>query len=406
MIPRMLVARCWLWVVVCTACGADPDRVAGAAADRMLDELTRPRAVSVASASDSNRAWATEGPALTQLLVHHAQDADASAARAVLRVQGEPPFRRSQRAASEHSGPVIQLIFEGAAVEPALLGERVIDSGGLHSVRVYRVDDVLRVDFELARDARYRLFSMSDPDRFVLDVERVRPAERGARRAQKLLVLDPGHGGEDLGSPGPHGLWEGRLTLELSRRVKAWLARLAPDIRVRLTRDSNVYLSLEERAAMANSLGADLFVSVHLNAANTPVDKGGVAAFVLDINNDRNVLRLAARENGTSTDAVSPLQFLVGSIARSEQQRASLAAATMIQRGTLFSGRRLLPTLADRGVKCAMFYVLVGAQMPAVLIEASFITQPDEAKALTLPAYRDALAEGIARGISKVLTGP
>ena len=145
---------------------------------------------------------------------------------------------------------------------------------------------------------------------------------------------------------------------------------------------------------MANALRADLFVSVHLNAANSEVEHGGVATYVLDINNDRNVLRLAARENGTRTTDVAPMQFLMGTLVRREQRERSEHLAQAVQEHTLAQGRRLLPELADRGIKSAMFYVLVGAQMPAVLVEASFITQPDEARALTTPAYRDALAPG------------
>jgi N-acetylmuramoyl-L-alanine amidase len=220
----------------------------------------------------------------------------------------------------------------------------------------------------------------------------------------QLVVIDPGHGGEDRGSPGLYGLWEGEVALDLARRVKIWLARLMPSVRTRLTRDSDVYMALEERAAMANALGAELFVSLHLNAANEVVEHGGVATFVLDVDNDRNVLRLAARENGTRTSDVSPLQFLVGSLARAEQQGRSLRLAEHVQRSTLLSGRRYLGGLADRGVKRAMFHVLVGAQMPAILLEASFLTQPAEAVLLTESAYRDALAEGVARGLAHYLS--
>lgn len=218
-----------------------------------------------------------------------------------------------------------------------------------------------------------------------------------------LVLIDPGHGGDDKGSRGLEGLWEGELTLDLARRLQRSLQDIAPDIRTRLTRDADVYLSLEERAGMANALGADLFVSVHLNAANTEVERGGVATYVLDINNDRNVLRLAARENGTRTTDVAPLQFLMGTLVRREQKERSRRLAQAVQDRTLAQGRRLLPELADRGIKSAMFSVLVGAQMPAVLVEASFITQPDEARALTTPAYRDALGLGMARGIAKYL---
>lgn len=219
------------------------------------------------------------------------------------------------------------------------------------------------------------------------------------------MVLDPGHGGEDRGSPGLFGLWEGDVALDLARRVKTSLARFLPSLRVRLTRDADVHIPLEERAAMANALGAELFVSLHLNAASTVVERGGVTTFVLDVKNDRNVLRLAARENGTRTSEVSAMQFLVGSLARREQEKRSLELADAVQKNTVISARRYLPRLSDRGVRSAMFHVLVGAQMPAILLEGSFLTQPDEARLLTEPAYRDALAEGIARGIVNYLAG-
>ena len=223
-------------------------------------------------------------------------------------------------------------------------------------------------------------------------------------RARPLVMIDPGHGGEDRGSPGLFGLWEGELALDMAQRVRARLSQLLPSVRTRLTRESDVALALEERAAMANALGADLFVSMHLNAASTVVERGGVTTFVLDVDNDRNVRRLAARENGTSTSDVGAMQFLLGSLARAEQHERSLRLASHVQRGAVLSGRRFLRTLADRGVRSAMFSVLVGAQMPAILLEGSFLTQPDEAQWLTEAAYRDAIAEGVARGIAHYLS--
>lgn len=220
-----------------------------------------------------------------------------------------------------------------------------------------------------------------------------------------LVLLDPGHGGEDPGSRGLEGLWEGALALDLARRTRIHLSQLAPGVRSRLTRDADVSLSLEERSAMANALEADVFVSIHLNASSSEVEHGGVTTFVLDINNDRNVLRLAARENGTRTWEVSPLQFLLGKLIRSEQRARSESLAQYVHDATVTSGRRRLPGLSARGTKSAMFHVLVGAQMPAVLVEASFITQPDEARALTTTDYREALAHGMARGIANYLAG-
>ena len=146
-------------------------------------------------------------------------------------------------------------------------------------------------------------------------------------------------------------------------------------------------------------MAADLFVSIHLNAAPSPDDEGGVSTFVLDTTNDQAALRLAARENGTGTEGVTQLQMILASLYRNEQVQRSLSLAGDVQSSVLRDGRRVLPDLKDRGVKRALFYVLVGAQMPAVLVEASFITRPQEAEALATDGYRQALADGIAEGV-------
>ena len=214
----------------------------------------------------------------------------------------------------------------------------------------------------------------------------------------RLIVLDPGHGGDDFGARA-FGLRESDLTLDLAKRVRTLLARRLPAVRVVLTRESDVLVSLEQRAAMANAISADLFLSIHLNAADEPVDRGGVTTFVLDTGNDRQALRLAARENGTSVAEVSELSRILASLHREDQVTASRAFAGQVHRATLLGGRRVLPRLYDRGVREAMFYVLVGARMPAVLLEASFLSREPEAEALRTVEYRQALAEGIAEGI-------
>lgn len=329
----------------------------------------------------------------------------ARSARVVLRFDQPPVFRRGERPAEDGQPRRVVFDFEGVRIAQPESFTRRLRGRALRAVDLQLHAEDAQLSFEVAEDATYRLFTLSQPPRLVLDVHSPRAADPLANQAGPLVVLDPGHGGEDHGAMGAHGRSEAELVLDISRRVRAWLSRVAPRVRVRLTRESDVLLSLEERAAMANVLEADLFVSVHLNASSEPVEHGGVASFVLDVNNDRNVLRLAARENQTKTSAVSELQFLVGSLARAEQARESREAARLIQSGTLFGGRRFKPHLHDRGVRSAMFYVLVGAQMPAVLVEASFLTQPDEAQLLAQGGYRDALAEGIARGIAHYLQG-
>jgi N-acetylmuramoyl-L-alanine amidase len=374
-----------LFSVACGEAGGGAPSPDEAAAERRLGELSAQPAQPVLAAGEAQLS-----------AVHiYGKGPESSRVRAVIELSGDAPFRRRERAGAGGRALVFEL---EASVAPGVPTVIPVGSSGLERIVIDAESGATSARLELGPSARYELFVMDEPRRIVVDVESGAAVDTSG---QPLVLLDPGHGGEDYGSPGPYGLWEGQLTLDISRRIRSWLAHLAPGLRVRMTRDSDVYLTLEERAAMANSLGADLFVSVHLNAATTTVDHGGVATYVLDVNNDRNVLRLAARENGNGTGSVSPMQFLVGSLARGEQRARAEALAGLIQRGTLASARRFLPKLADRGVKSAMFYVLVGAQMPAVLVEGSFITQPEEAAQLTTPAYRDALAEGTARGIAR-----
>ncbi|MEM7136642.1 MAG: N-acetylmuramoyl-L-alanine amidase [Myxococcota bacterium] len=162
-------------------------------------------------------------------------------------------------------------------------------------------------------------------------------------------------------------------------------------------------VTLEARCALANSLEADAFVSIHLNAGEGEVTKGGVTTFVLDTTNNRQALRLAARENGTRVASVTGIQSLLAKHHRRGQARESKMLAASIQEATLARGRRVLPKLGDRGVRQAMFYVLVGATMPAVLVEASFLTAEPEARALATSRYRRELAWGIASGIASFL---
>jgi N-acetylmuramoyl-L-alanine amidase len=186
-------------------------------------------------------------------------------------------------------------------------------------------------------------------------------------------------------------------------REPAALKRRLPGASVVLTRERDEDVSLEERAALANGYQADLFVSIHFNASHSPEDKGGVSTFILDTSDDVQALRLAARENATSEKEVSDLQVILASLYRKEQVRASERLARSIHRSTLASASRMLPELPDRGVKSALFFVLVGARMPAVLLEASFITNRVEEQALRTERYRGLLAEGITDGIVKYL---
>jgi N-acetylmuramoyl-L-alanine amidase len=289
-------------------------------------------------------------------------------------------------------------------LEDAEWGELVpvsqsVERGGLKRVRLATPNP--RVVLDLQPGATGRIFYLTDPYRIVVDVS---AASRSGKKGRPLVVLDPAHGGGEPGAANDElGLVESQVALDLAELTANRLRAIMPRSRVMLTRSGDFDLSLEERCALANALEADAFVSIHLNASSEPVRKGGVTTFVLDTTNDRQALRLAARENGTRVAEVTGIQSLLAKHHRRTQAKGSLTLAAKIQRHTLKRGRLVLPKLSDRGVRSAMFYVLVGARMPAVLLEASFLTYEPEARALTNRNYRRALANGIASGIASYL---
>ena len=282
----------------------------------------------------------------------------------------------------------------GATIRPAI----PVGAGGLERVRTSADDAGARVVFDLDADARLAVYVLPEPFRVVVDVSPPASTAPAPERELSLVVIDPGHGGDDYGARA-FGLHEADLTLDLALRVRSSLLALRPDLQVVMTREDDTFVSLEQRAAMANAIGADVFVSIHLNAADEPVDHGGITTFVLDTTDDRSAIRLAARENGTGASEVTELQRILAGLHRDDQVAASRVLAESIHGSLLRSGRTVLPRLHDRGVRSAMFYVLVGATMPAVLVEASFMTREDEAQALRTARYRDAIAAGIAEGI-------
>lgn len=270
------------------------------------------------------------------------------------------------------------------------------------SLQTLRIEDN-EIRFELNARATTDEVTFEDPLRFVVDVDL--PPEREDVDVAPVIVLDPGHGGVETGARYEE-LTESNLVLDLARRTSVAIRARAPSARVFLTREADVQLPLEDRAARANALGADLFVSIHLNALNETVYRGGITTFVLDTGDDIQAARLAARENGTRVHQVTGIQRLLAGIHRRGQLDESRALAAAVHQSTLSGARTILPEIPDRGVKSAMFYVLVGARMPAILLEASFLTKPDEAAALRTDLYRQRLSDGIAEGILEYLSRP
>ena len=217
------------------------------------------------------------------------------------------------------------------------------------------------------------------------------------------IVIDPGHGGHDTGTIGPKGLQEKDLVLDVSRRLgKLLTARLGAE--VVYTRSDDTFIPLETRTAIANQQGADLFVSVHANSSHDP-DARGVETYYLNFTSSPDALEVAARENAVSDKTIHELQDLVKTIALKEKIEESQEFAGDVE-SSLHSGLAVKnPGLRDRGVKKAPFIVLIGANMPSILAEISFVSNPADERKLRTPDYRERIAESLYRGIAKYVSG-
>lgn len=234
----------------------------------------------------------------------------------------------------------------------------------------------------------------------------VKSAAVGVPEARRVrVVLDAGHGGKDPGARGPYGAIEKNITLDISKRLAKKLKdRLGFD--VVMTRQSDQYISLAARKDVANRLDADLFVSIHANAAKNKRSKG-IETYYLKNSNDRATLRLANLENGVdmliggdvSTDA--DLSYILSDIIQGQKEADSIRAARHIQGALVGEAKGRYADVGDLGVKQGPFLVLDGTYMAAVLVEAGFVTNSTEAKRLMSSAYRESLAEGMFEGIQR-----
>ncbi len=217
------------------------------------------------------------------------------------------------------------------------------------------------------------------------------------------IVVDAGHGGHDTGTIGPNGLLEKDLVLDVSLRLGRLLeTRLGAD--VIYTRDDDTFIPLETRTAIANEHQADLFISVHANSSSDPSARG-VETYYLNFTSNPDALEVAARENAVSEKSIFELQDLVKKITLKDKIDESRELATDVQQ-CLYAGLATRhSTLRDRGVKKAPFVVLIGANMPSILAEISFVSNPTDEAKLETPEYREKIAESLYKGIAKYADG-
>ena len=286
--------------------------------------------------------------------------------------------------------------------------------------------DAVRVVVDIKSFKNYKIFSLKDPFRIVIDVWGTGDDKLSASRqppvtikkngklptsalAKQLalgvsrIVIDPGHGGRDYGAPGYlKGVHEKDIALQVARRL-AKLVRQELKCEVFLTRNSDRFLTLEERTAIANTKNADLFISIHTNS-HKDRRAYGIETYFLNLATDDDAIRVAAMENATSTKNISDLQTILYDLMQNAKINESSRLAGNVQGSVVsYLKRRRYGRIKDKGVKQAPFYVLLGAQMPAILVETSFISNPRECKRLVNPLYQQRISEAIVIGIKKYI---
>jgi N-acetylmuramoyl-L-alanine amidase len=216
----------------------------------------------------------------------------------------------------------------------------------------------------------------------------------------RRVVIDAGHGGHDTGAIGRKGTREKEVTLAVARKVAEILADRG--LEVILTRDDDRFVRLEDRTRIANEAKGDLFISIHCNAA---ADRRlrGIETFNLNVASDRYSIRLAARENAQSEKSLSDLQFILADLTTRANTEESARLAQRVQKSLVGALSRKYSDIEDHGTKHSLFYVLLGARMPGILIETSFLSHPEEEMRLASKAYQSHLADAIAEGVQAFL---
>ncbi len=297
--------------------------------------------------------------------------------------------------------PVVQPVPGGVTVQfpsPVVLVQPVAPEGELAGGELHDRTLTLRLAGGIEVASTY---SLDNPPRFVLRLSRaaplVAPSASPEKHAGPLVVLDPGHGGEDQGAKGPAGELEKDITLAVAHQVASKLQ--AAGIATRLTRDADETVSLSDRTALANRLHADAFVSIHANASPAHGARGAETYYMNVDATDPQAAQAAARENASVP--ADTVQLILWDLAHVANLNASARLARTVQERL-----NTLQGIRDRGIKQAPFVVLTGAAMPATLVEVGFLTNPDEAKLLSSPAGQDELAGALAEAVVTFIRTP
>jgi len=341
-------------------------------------------------------------------------------------------YKSQTRVVIDLSGPVVftqnrisdpdRIFFD---IENSFLSGNINSSvpimdGVLKKVRMSQFDNrTVRVVLDIDKMSTYSVFTLEEPQRLVIDVypENAGESQKENRGSTKTLpdkslnkietiVIDAGHGGKDPGAVGPGGLQEKDITLYVGKKLGEILEQ-KQGVKIIYTRDKDIFVPLNERTEMANSHKADLFVSIHVNASERRKARG-IETYFLNWTNDREALKVAARENKIPISKMEKiqdgLQMILQDLARNNKREESMRLAHSVHSSLVNSLRNDYSKIEDLGVKYALFYVLVGAEMPSILVEISFISNHEEERRLAASSYRNKVAEAIAKGIDAYIS--
>jgi N-acetylmuramoyl-L-alanine amidase len=216
------------------------------------------------------------------------------------------------------------------------------------------------------------------------------------------IVIDAGHGGHDTGTIGPTGLMEKDLCLDVALRLGKIIEQRLPGADVVYTRTDDTFVPLEDRTRIANDAKADLFISIHANSSHDHLARG-IETYYLNLKGSPDAMEVASRENATSQESIHDLEDVVKKIARSEKIDESREFAADIQESLAKRIQKTYKPVKDRGVRKAPFVVLIGADMPSILTEISFLSNPSDEQLLKKPDHRQRVAEGLYQGVASYL---
>lgn len=309
-----------------------------------------------------------------------------------------------------------------ARLNPILHGKSIpVKNDYLLQIRIaQKSNSTVRValDVELEKVKRYRVWHIFDPFRIVIDIYPKEPAKNfpvqkisqpadpvkgGYSMARQLglgihrIVIDPGHGGRDPGCIGQKATREKNIVLDVSLRLKELLSA-QNQLEVILTRETDIFVPLESRCVIANQKQADLFISIHANS-NPSRKYSGIQTFYLNFSRDPFVNMVAARENATSTKNISEMKEIIEKIVKNSKIIESKELAEKTQKNLTECLSNKYKNVKNLGVKGGPFWVLMGGEMPSILVEISHLSNLKEETRLKSPQYRQQIAQGIYEGI-------